>query len=72
LAGPMTCDSPAKILVSAARQNGHDSMIFSADRVDFEDFYGIYIGIKTYSLLTLKCLTQKYIIYLKLESKFRK
>ena len=34
-AGPVTRDSPAEILVSARRQNGHDSMFFSADREDF-------------------------------------
>ena len=34
-AGPVTRDSPAEILVSARRQNGRDSMFFSADRQDF-------------------------------------
>ena len=34
-AGPVTRYSPAEILVSARRQNGRDSMFFSAHREDF-------------------------------------
>ena len=41
-AGPVTRDSPAENLVSARRQNGRDSMFFSAHR---EDFCGIYVEI---------------------------
>ena len=63
LAGPVTHDSPAEILVSARCQNGCDSMFFSAHREDFEDFCGIYVEILIIHWTASEYLMQKYKVW---------